>query len=167
MDWSIFFSLVGIVIILALMIWGSRWVTKRYSSTSSSSKHIKIIDRAMLGQDKSIVLADICDSKYIIGVSGQQITLLKDIGKIDFPVEENNPQEDFVTIFSELLKKKIGNITNRFKGKAAATDGDSSNTKNVNEPELTVGETAPQNEFKDIFGEMLNKQSQSDENDKG
>lgn len=116
MDWSIFFSMVGIVLILALLIWGSKWVTKRYSTGASGSKRIKIIDRAMLGQDKSIILADIMNCKYIIGVSGQQITLLKDLGEIEIPVDEKNAQEDIVTIFSDILKKQMGGVT-KLKGK--------------------------------------------------
>ena len=122
MDWQILCSMVGIVLILVLLIWGSKWVTKRYSTASSSSKHIKIIDRTMLGQDKSIILADICDNKYIIGVSGQQITLLKDLGEIEIAIEEKNSQDDIVTVFSDILKKQMSLVTDKFKGKGPQSD---------------------------------------------
>ncbi len=106
---SLIFSVIGIIVVLALLFMGSKWVTRKYSSVSGS-RHIKVLDRVMVGQDKSIVLADIAGNKYVIGVSGQQITLLKDIGEIQLPEIAEAPQDDFYAIFSDLLKKQAEGV---------------------------------------------------------
>jgi len=111
---SLIFSLLGVVAVLAVTYFGSRWLTKRYSASPGGRK-MRIIDRTVLGKDKSIVLADICGSKYVIGVSAQQITLLKELGEI--PEEETQPaRPDFASIFGENLKKQF-NISRSFLSK--------------------------------------------------
>jgi flagellar biogenesis protein FliO len=74
--------------------------------------HIHIIDRAVIGKDKCIVVADIYGGKYIIGVSAGQITLLKDLGEIILDSKTENKTADFVTIFGETVKNQLGRIKN-------------------------------------------------------
>ncbi|MDF2566599.1 MAG: Flagellar biosynthesis protein FliO [Oscillospiraceae bacterium] len=111
---SLIFSFIGVVLILILIVYGSKWIIKKHSF-SVRSKHIKVIDRVVLGQDKSIIVAEICNEKYIIGVSGQQITLLKELGEVDFGDEDKDVPTDFATIFGELVKKQIALGKERFK----------------------------------------------------
>ncbi len=113
---SMFFSLVIMIVFIAAIYYGSRWLKKRYS-ISPGNKLIKIIDRIMLGQDKSIVIADILNCKYIIGISGQQITLLKDLGEIELPELKPSGQEDFAAVFGEILKKQTLGAKDWFKGR--------------------------------------------------
>lgn len=113
---SMFFSVVIMVVFIAAIYYGSRWLKKRYS-VGQGNRLIKIIDRVMLGQDKSIVIAEILNSKYIIGISGQQITLIKDLGEIELPEAASGGQEDFAAVFGELLKKQTNGAKDWFKSR--------------------------------------------------
>jgi flagellar protein FliO/FliZ len=113
---SMFFSIVVMVAFVVALYYGSRWLKKRYS-VSPGSKQIKIIDRVMLGQDKSIVVADILNCKYIIGVSGQQITLMKDLGEIELPEMRPAGQEDFAVVFGEILKTQASGVKDWLKNR--------------------------------------------------
>lgn len=113
---SMFFSVILIVAFIVAMYYGSRWLKKRYA-VSPGNKQIKIIDRVMLGQDKSIVIADILNCKYIIGISGQQITLLKDLGEIELPETRPDAQDDFAAVFGEILKKQTLGARDWFKSR--------------------------------------------------
>jgi flagellar biogenesis protein FliO len=102
---SMIFSVIIMVLFVVAIYYGGRWIKKRYA-VNPGNKQIRIIDRVMLGQDKSIVIADILSCKYIIGISGQQMTLIKDLGEIELPEIKPAGQEDFAAVFGELLKKQ-------------------------------------------------------------
>lgn len=112
---SMLLSVVGIVVVLVLAYYGSKWLSKRYMSMAGS-KHIRIIERTPIAQDKSIVIADILGSKYILGISGQQITLLKDLGELDIPSDNPDQVREFSEIFKEMLKAPVSQVRNKFKG---------------------------------------------------
>lgn len=110
---QIIFSLLSLVLILGLLIYGSRWVIKKNNITMKS-KHIKIVDRVMLGQDKSIVVADIFNKLYILGISGQQITLLKELNDVELTEDDKKAPDDFSTIFAESMKTQFSQLKSRF-----------------------------------------------------
>ncbi len=117
---STFFSVVFIVVFIIALYYGSRWLTKKSSAgIGGRTRHIKIIDKVMLGQDKSIAVADILGGKYIIGISGQQISLLKDLGEIEIPDTGSEEQGDFAAIFGGLLKKQFLETKDRLTGRGS------------------------------------------------
>lgn len=113
--YSIIVTIITLVVILALMIWGSKWVLKK-NTVTLKSKHIRIVDRVLLGQDKSIVLAKICDQFYILGISGQQITLLKELTDFELTEEEMTPTT-FSEVFADSLKKQFKQVKDNFSKK--------------------------------------------------
>ena len=105
---SFVFYVIIIIIVLIFTYYGSRWLVKRYSFTPDG-KHIHIIDRAVIGKDKCILVVDIYGGKYIIGVSAGQLNLLKDLGDIELiDSKTENKTKDFMTIFGETLKNQFG-----------------------------------------------------------
>ena len=112
---SMLLSIIGIVVVLVLAYYGSKWLSKKYMSVSGG-KHVRIIERTPIAQDKSIVIADILGSKYILGISGHQITLLKDLGEIEISDENPNQVREFSEIFKEMLKAPVSQVRNKFKG---------------------------------------------------
>lgn len=113
---SLLSSAAVIIIFLVVIYYGGQWLKKRYSA-GGSSRNIKIIDRAMLGQDKSIVIADILNRKYIIAVSGHEITLLKELGEIEIPGAEAAGQDDFGAVLSGILKTKLDSVKDHFENR--------------------------------------------------
>ena len=110
---SMFFSVIIIVVFVVIIYYGGKWMTKKYA-LDKGNRQMKIIDKVMLGQDKSLVIAEIINCKYIIGISGQQITLIKDLGEIDLPDIKPTGQDDFAAIFSGMLKKQVMDVKDRF-----------------------------------------------------
>lgn len=102
---SLALSLLGAALVIVFTYYGSRWLAKRYGA-SSGGRMIRIIDRAALGKDKSIVIAEICGEKYILGVGAQQISLLKELGEVELNTPEQG--QEFLSIFSGMLKNKLG-----------------------------------------------------------
>lgn len=111
---SMLLSVAGIVVVLVLTYYASKWLSKRYMLSAGGS-NIRIIERAVISQDKCIIIAEILGSKYILGISGQQITLLKDLGDVEIP-EKPRESREFSEIFMEMLKTPVTQVKNRLKG---------------------------------------------------
>ncbi|MEG0898806.1 MAG: flagellar biosynthetic protein FliO [Oscillospiraceae bacterium] len=114
-------SMMGIVLVLALAYFGSRWVGKRMSSIVSGSK-IRIIDKAMLGQDKYLAVVRVGEKVFLVGISGQSINMLSELDSEDF--KELPIQQEQQPDFKEILENaKI------FIKKVRSGDNDSNNQK--------------------------------------
>lgn len=105
---SLILALIGSVAVIGFTYWFFRWVSKKYSF--AATRNIKIIDRVAVGKDKFIMIADICGGRYVIGVTPQQFTLLKDLGEAETQPQPEAAPQDFVSIFGTMLKKRLGNI---------------------------------------------------------
>lgn len=75
----LFFSL-AIVIGLIFLTY---WVTQKLglpTLNAGNSKNFKVIDRMVLGREKYLAVVQLQEKYYLIGVSDQQISLLKELG---------------------------------------------------------------------------------------
>jgi flagellar protein FliO/FliZ len=103
---SSLFSTIAVVAILVITFYASKIITKKYSA-KTGGKYIKIIDRAVLGQDKYIALVDICGKKCLISVCNNQINLLKDLEAIELEEIKTDPPQSFTEIFNGLIKDQF------------------------------------------------------------
>lgn len=102
-------SLLGVIFIFLLILYGSYFVSKKVAKVSlreNQSKYIRLVDRMMLGQDKFIAIILIGNRYFLIGTSGDEITLLgeleqEDLQKLETP---DNPLAEALN-FKEILKK--------------------------------------------------------------
>jgi flagellar biogenesis protein FliO len=98
-------SLIGVVAIIFLAYWSTKWFSKKYNSISSG-KHIRIIERCMISQDKLLVLAKVKDKVYFLSISAQNVETIDTFDSSEFPeVADNENQPDF----SYILKNKLIN----------------------------------------------------------
>ena len=67
------FILVIFVIFAAYL--GTKFISQKYAKISSG-KHLRIIERVALGQDKSLVLVRINKKIYLLGVSGKGVNVV-------------------------------------------------------------------------------------------
>lgn len=75
----------------------------------NQSKHMKMIDRMVLGQDKMIAIVQIGKKFFLIGVASsniQMITQLSEEELIFCEKEETQLPSNFKEIFSKLKSKK-------------------------------------------------------------
>lgn len=113
---STVFLLAGVVGIIFLAYWCSRYLGRRYGSLAQG-KYMRILDRVVIGQDKYLILLETAGQIHLLGVTGQSI---EKIGRLD-PAELEElpnpiPGSDFAGTLSEMMKNKISLLLDRHPG---------------------------------------------------
>lgn len=75
--WTTFFYIVVMAAVLVAAYVATKYLAGR--GRNPQSRHIRILDRMMLGRDKHIVLVEVGDKNLLIGVTNQSISVLGDI----------------------------------------------------------------------------------------
>ncbi len=96
-------SLLGVVGLIFLTYYGVRWLNKKVPM--SGARSIKILERAPIAQDKTLVIVKVGEKHMLLGVSAQHIEKIADLDAGDIvPVKEG----EFVQgSFKEILKKNF------------------------------------------------------------
>lgn len=108
---SVVLALLGTIAVLVFTYYGSRWYAKRVARAAGNipgGNHIKIVERLMVSKSSSILIVDIEGDQLLIGVSDQNIQLLK---TIDQPIDL--PEKPEKASFSKILKS-LSNKDNRY-----------------------------------------------------
>lgn len=95
--------LFGAALVILLAYFFTKWLSKK-SRAFSSGKHIRIVERAALGQDKQLVLTEVNGTVYFLGVAGQGIETISSFDAKEL-AEEDQQQPAFKNILGDLLKK--------------------------------------------------------------
>lgn len=104
---SMVLPLIGIIAIIFFAYWAVSWFGKKYKNGLSSGKNIQVLERTMLGQDKSLVLAKMKGKVYLLGVTNNGIEILDTLDAAEFPAsEENGVKSDFSTILSSVMMQQ-------------------------------------------------------------
>jgi flagellar biogenesis protein FliO len=77
---SVALTFAGMALVLVLTYFASRWYAGRMGSTVSG-KHIKVIDRLFIGKTASILIIELSGVQYLVGVTEQGITILKELSE--------------------------------------------------------------------------------------
>ena len=110
------FATFGMLVLMALVFagayWASRFLARHYQGTAGHAKSIRILERAMVGRDSSLMLVKVNQKVCLLGVSAKQITLLE-----TFPADEilnTEEQPPAMISFGDMLKKfrEKGSSTN-------------------------------------------------------
>jgi flagellar protein FliO/FliZ len=75
---SMLFALIGTVCVILLTYYASRWYAKRMGPIAGG-KYIKVVDRLVVSKAGSILIIDIEGRQYLLGVSDQNIQILKEL----------------------------------------------------------------------------------------
>jgi len=101
---SLVLALIGIVLVLFLTYYGTRWLSKK-SVPGLKSKYMKITDRMMLGQNKFLAIAEISGKYYLLGITESNISILKELNDFQPLPEEPEKNAEFDKILSKFIKK--------------------------------------------------------------
>jgi flagellar biogenesis protein FliO len=107
--------LVGIPAILALTYFASGWYAGRMGPMVMG-KHIKVVDRLLIGKSASILLVELAGVQYLIGVTEGGIRVLKELDEPIVPEEAgrgtafNLRRIDFRDILRNHGKRKGGDL---------------------------------------------------------
>lgn len=141
-------ALVGVIALIFLFFWVLRKVNKGILTTGG--KRLKVLDRATLGGEKSVVVVSVAGKCMVLGVTAGRIDKIEDLSLTEeeylsqlYP-EGEAQQDGFFAAFSDALAKNIKNMRGKKNGGESAdadsfpgvhkTD-DSENTDNENSDE--------------------------------
>lgn len=106
-----FRAVLTVIAVLLLAYWCSRLLAKQWVKTTGL-RHLKIIEQVPVGQNQKILLLNIGESNYLIGVSQAGIQLLTEV-EGDFNTEESPLAQNlpgvspFGEVLDQLLKKPL------------------------------------------------------------
>lgn len=89
-------SMVGGLILVLLVIFALAFVVKRFNLVPSTHSKLKTLAVTPLGQREKLVLVEVGEQQYLLGVTPHQVSL---IDKLEQPVEITS------TSFAEQLKQ--------------------------------------------------------------
>ena len=74
---------------------------------AGTSKNIRIIEKAFLGREKSVVIIRVGRKDYLLGVSQEGIRLLKELEEGQITLEEQEEQKKPPS-FSDIFRNRLG-----------------------------------------------------------
>ena len=70
------------------------------------SRYINIIDKIMLGQNKFLAIAEICNKYYLISITEKNINIINELEDFKLlPDVKAENSTDFINILNKVLKK--------------------------------------------------------------
>ncbi len=105
-------TVLGTLVLIVLIFLGAYWFTKflgkRYQGGMlKSSAHIQVLEQISLGQDRTLTVVKVGDSTLLLGVTSQQITLVKELTSEEFPDLEISSQTEATAPFTSLFKDAL------------------------------------------------------------
>lgn len=86
---SIIFALIGMIGIILLAYYLSKWYGRKMLPLAGG-RHIKVIDRLVVSKTGSILIVDISGKQYLIGVSDHNIQILTEMDEnIPVPIPKD------------------------------------------------------------------------------
>ena len=104
---SFMMMLAAVAAILYLSYIVSRKLSTGMGSTGMS-KNIRILDRAFVGRDKSVVIIRVGHKDYLLGVSQESVRLLKELEDGQVLYDEGYEDQTEPTHFATIIKTKMG-----------------------------------------------------------
>lgn len=128
-------ALVGVIALIFLFFWVLRKVNKGILTTGG--KRLKILDRASLGGEKSVVVVSVAGKCMVLGVTAGKIEKIDDLELTEeeylselYP--ESEKQDGFFAAFSDALAKNVKNMRPK-KNEADSEGSDSAQSENTDE----------------------------------
>lgn len=107
-------ALIGVLALIFLFFWVLRKVNKGILTTGG--KRLKVLDRASLGGEKSVVVVSVAGKCMVLGVTAGRIDKIEDLPLTEeeylselYP-EGQEKQDNFFAAFSDALAKNVKNM---------------------------------------------------------
>lgn len=102
---SLILSLIGIILVLFLTYYSTKWLSTK-TTIAMKSRYINIIDKIMLGQNKFLAIAEICNKYYLISITEKNINIINELEDFKLlPDVKAENSTDFINILNKVLKK--------------------------------------------------------------
>lgn len=121
-------ALVGVLALIFLFFWVLRKVNKGILTTGG--KRLKVLDRASLGGEKSVVVVSVAGKCMVLGVTAGRIEKIEDLALTEeeylselYP-EGQGKQDNFFAAFSDALAKNVKNMRGKKGGRGGYRECD-------------------------------------------
>ena len=121
-------ALVGVIALIFLFFWVLRKVNKGILTTGG--KRLKVLDRASLGGEQSVVVVSVAGTCMVLGVTAGRIDKIEDLSLTEeeylselYP-EGQGKQDNFFAAFSDALAKNVKNMRGKKSSRDEHTDRD-------------------------------------------
>lgn len=104
-------ALVSLVFVLFLAYLTIKWMGRKMS-LQTGGRVIKIIDRAVIGQDKCLMVVEVSGQTMLIGMAGNAVTKLADLPALpqDAEGKKEPGSPEFADVMMETLRGGWGKI---------------------------------------------------------
>lgn len=107
-----FISLLMMLVVIAAILYLSYIVSRKLGSgmmQAGGARNIKVIERAYLDREKSVVIIRVGDKEYLLGVSPENVCLLEELEEGQISYEEAEEQPEMPTAqFASIIKSRLG-----------------------------------------------------------
>lgn len=103
-DLSGFFSFVLIIFILFLAYVATRWYATKVKSMTNG-KHIKVVDRVILGKDKGLMIVQVGKRVYMMSENGSRLTILNELEEKEINITDTKEEP---TSFKDIIQTYLG-----------------------------------------------------------
>lgn len=113
---SMLFALIGTVCIIMLTYYASKWYARRMGPVVGG-RHIKVVDRIVVSKTGSVLIIDLEGRQYMLGVSEQNIQILKELDEaIPLPADHTAGGDGLKGLVGSGGYKRLMNTIRKRKG---------------------------------------------------
>lgn len=103
---SLILSIVGITLVLFLTYYSTKWLSTK-SNLAIKSKYMSIVDKVMVGQNKYLAIAKICNKYYLMSITEKDINIIKELEDFQtLPDIERENSMEFKNMLNKFIKNK-------------------------------------------------------------
>lgn len=100
-------SLLGIIFVLFLTYYGTKWLSLKANSMSKS-KYMNIVDKIVLGQNKYLAIVEVSNKYYLMSIAENNISIIKELDENELIIQKSEgsiaTNIEFNKIFSKFMK---------------------------------------------------------------
>ena len=101
--------LLAVIFVIYLSYVFSKYISKG-TAKITAAKHMQVIDRLVVGQDRFILIVSVLDKYYLVSVTGQSIEILKELDGDELKNSSDNEPKPldfdlFKTTFTNMFKR--------------------------------------------------------------
>lgn len=101
---SLIFSLIGVVLVLVLTYFATRWFARRAGAGAASGRAMHIVDRVTVAQGAHLLIVEVGGAYYLLGVGDKNVNL---ITKLDDFRLDATPAANTPPSFRDLLQDML------------------------------------------------------------
>lgn len=107
-----FFAVFGTLVLIVAVFVGAYWFTKFLAKRNrfkqvGSSKKIKILEQMAVGPDRMLLVVKTGEKVMMLGVTAQQVTLIKEFEDGEFPEDPTREDDDKPSGFQDILRNSL------------------------------------------------------------